>query len=131
MCDNCLNSAGSPSYTPTSTFATFVQLKCFRRKTLFFANEKTYEYFYKMEIVFRQYLPYLKTHFDAKVFDLVTFFREKLQCIPCIVLKNCHNIQSKIMLRFIRFRLRSGNRKVQLPKKIYNSKIMAMHAIIR
>lgn len=84
-----------------------------------------------MEIIIRQYLPYLKTNFNTNKYDLVNFFNEKMQGIACETLKNCHNIKNKIMMRFIRFRLRIGNSRGRLPNKIYNSKTMAMHATIR
>lgn len=34
-CESCLNSAGSPTYKSTSKFVQFVQLRCFRKNTLF------------------------------------------------------------------------------------------------
>lgn len=130
-CESCLNSAGSPTYKSISKFVQFVQLPCFRKNTLFFVNEITFQYFQLMEIIIRQYLPYLKSNYDANKYDLVHFFNEKMQHIPCVILKNCHNIKQKIMIRFIRFRLQIGNPKGRLPNKTYNSKTMAMHATVR
>jgi len=81
-------------------------MKSFRSNTLFFINNTTFEYFYQMEILIRQYLPYLKTNFDINKYDLVHFFHVQMQDITCLeTLKNCHNIKTKIMTRFIRFRL--------------------------
>lgn len=133
ICKLCLNSAGSLTYEPilNVTYTNFIQLKCFRRNTLFFVNNRTFNYFYNTEIVIRQYLPYLKENFDIKKYNIVNFFKEKMQCIQCDALKNCHNIQFKIKMYFIRFRLRISNSKKKLSNKIYNSKTMAMHALIR
>lgn len=102
-CKMCLNFAGSFTYNLSFKYAQFVQLKCFRRNTLFFVNKATFKYFHQMEIVIRQYLPCLKGKFDANKYDLVNFFKEKIMCIPCNTLKNCHNIKYKIMTRFIKF----------------------------
>lgn len=130
-CKLCLSSAGSPTYESSLKFAKFVLLKSFRRNTLFFVNDVTFQYFYQMEIIIRQYLPYLKTNFDTNKYDLVNFFHEKMQNIACETLKDCHNIKNKIMTRFSRFRLRIEQSRRRLPNKMYNSKTMAMHAAIR
>lgn len=127
VCDYCLNSAGSKVYNSNIKYSKFVYLRCFRRKTLFFVNDETFNYFYQMEIIIRKYTPYFK-NINC---NLIKFFTRKMVDIRCDTLHNCHNLFNKIMKYFIRFRVRILCKKEVLKKPVFSSKTMAMHSIIK
>ena len=129
VCNDCINSAGSKTYLNSNIkYSKFVQLKCYRTNTLFFVNNETFNYFFEMEIIFRKYIPYLKNTLNC---DLVKFFTQKMAHIRCDTLNNCHDLFNKIMIYFIRFRIRTSSKNEMLKKPIFNSKTMAMHSIIK
>ncbi|KAL6420951.1 hypothetical protein ACFW04_013617 [Cataglyphis niger] len=63
-------------YDPNIKFSKLVHLKCYRTKTLFFVNNKTFNYFYEMEVIVRRYISYLKNI----NYDLIKFFLDKTTC---------------------------------------------------
>lgn len=128
VCEMCLNSAGSTDFNG-HRFATFVLRKCFKQNTLFFANDQTFDYFVKIETIFRQYSACIREKESSK-YDLVHFLTQKMIDIPCEVLLPCHGIKKKIATRFARFRLRILRNK-QLKKQVHDSKSMAMHTLIK
>lgn len=128
ICATCLNSAGSTEYNTNMIFyAKFVHLKCFRNNTLFFVTADVFEYFINMEVIIQQYLPHLN---NVKC-NLISFFIEKMKNVSCTSLNNCHQLSFKIMKRFIAYRIKISCMKGRLIKKIYSSKTMAMHTLIR
>lgn len=126
VCLECLNSVGSKQYDPNTKYSKLVQLRCFRRNTLFFVNNETFNYFYNMEVIIRQYLSYLKNI----PCNFLAFYMNKMKIISCKTIKNCHNLPTKIMKRFILYRMRISCKRKKLQKKEYSSKTMAMHSIV-
>jgi len=51
--------------------------------------------------------------------------------IKCNTLTNCHDLANKIKIRFIKFKLKKSCQPGRLNKPVINSKIMAMHSIIK
>lgn len=51
----------------------------------------------------------------------------KMEGINCVTLQNCHNLEKKIKVCFIRFKLRTSCVQKGLNKPIYDSKTMAMY----
>lgn len=111
LCDSCIDSAGSKTYDPKVKYSRLVSLKCYRKKTLFFVNDKTFNFFLEMYIIITRYLPYIK----QKNYNIVTFLIEKLKSVECSTLKNCHNLSNKIKTRFIKFKLKKklSSRKIR------------------
>jgi len=102
-------------------------MRCYKPLTLFFVNNKTFDYFYKIEIIIRRYLSFLR----GVNCDLVQFFTQKMSNIKCDTLKNCHDLSYKIMIYFIKYRIKINCPKERLRRPIFNSKTMAMHSIIK
>ena len=127
LCDSCLDSAGSKTYNPKLQYSRLVSLKTYRQRTLFFVNEKTFQYFIYMNVIFTKYLPYVK----GINCDLLQFFKEKMKNIECNSLKTCHDLANKIKIRFIMFKIKISCRKEKLEKPVFNSKTMAMHSLVK
>lgn len=113
ICSKCLNSAGSRYYDINKKYATFVQLRCFRKNALFFVNNDTFTYFYNMEVIICQYLPFVPEYI---MYNFVTFYMNKMKPLLCPI-KLCHNLLSKIMKRFIYTRMRISCKKGKLKNK--------------
>jgi hypothetical protein len=126
ICSECINSAGSKRYDPKQQYPKLVQLRSFRKNTLFFVNNETFTYFYNMEIIIRQYLPHAKQN----LCNFVTFYMDKMKILTYPI-KSCHNLPYKIMKRFIVYRMRISCRKGRLKQKEYSSKTMAMHSVFQ
>jgi len=45
ICEKCINSAGSKTYDSNVKYSRLVSLKCYRKNTLFFVNDKTFNFF--------------------------------------------------------------------------------------
>lgn len=130
ICDRCIASAGSKTYDPKIQFSRLVSLKCYRAKTLFFVNNTTFNYFLDMNNVITSYLPHVK-QIQYSNFNIVTFFLDKMKHIQCMSLETCHNLQYKIKIRFIKFKLRKSCYTSKIKTPIYDSKTMAMYASIK
>lgn len=100
------------SNVPDYKYAKLIKLRCYKENTLFFVNENVFQYFREMENVMRTYLPYIN---DIYV-DLKSFFRFKMSNITSTVIENCHNLLSKIMDRFIIFRMKMCCKKILIMK---------------
>lgn len=126
-CLECLDSVGSKQYDPNQKYSKLVQLRCFRKNTLFFVNNETFTYFYSMEVIIRQYI----SQFKNTQCNFLAFYMDKMKNITCNTIKRCHNFPSKIMKRFIVYRMRISCKKKGLQSKEYSSKTMAMHSIVK
>ena len=88
---------------------------------------KTFNFFIKMEIIFRKNINLVK----EKNINLREFFITKFLDIP-FVLPNCHDLKFKICSRFAIFRLKISSRKGRAKNvSAYASKTMAMHTFVR
>lgn len=126
VCKTCIDSAGSKTLLPKVTYSKFVQLKCYCKHSLFSVNEETFLFFLKMEKIIKIYLPILK---NLKL-NLREFFTYKMSDLTCSHLYTCHDLSSKIKARFIIYRARIAKTK-RRDTKVYSSKSMAMHTLIR
>lgn len=54
-----------------------------------------------------------------------------MSTITCFVIKDCHNLSSKLMDRFIMFRAKMCNSNKEITDKYYSSESMAMHLGIK
>ena len=72
---------------------------------------------------------YIPNNISTQI-DLVSFFQKVFERIPS-PLKECHGIRAKVIKRFAIFRLRINNEKKKIQKKGFESKSMAMRAIVR
>lgn len=140
-CQVCMKSAGSKDFSP-SKYSKLTELKRFteKKRTLFFINDGTYDFFFQMEIVIRQYLPYFMNKVAHLHYDLEAFFYEKLSAIQFDFSSNCkdengvpveHDLKGLVIKRFTRFRLSSSNYTSKEVDKVYNSKTVAMHAAVK
>lgn len=127
ICVQCLDSVGSKQFNPSQAYSRFVQLRCFRKTSLFFVNNETFQYVYDMEIIIRQYI----SHFQSCTCNFLLFYMDKMKNVTCHTIKRCHNLPKTIMKRFILYRMRISCNKRKLSNKMYNSKTMAMHSIIK
>lgn len=105
-CNNCLNSVGSNSIN--ANYAKLSKLKRYKKGCLFFCNEITFNYFLHMETIFRKYYSIVKN----KNSDIKKFFIDKIKEIDISHIPNCHNLKSKIISRFIMFRLKIAGKKI-------------------
>lgn len=91
--------------------------------TLFFVNNRTFNFFIEMEKLFRSFIA------DCTSKNKREFFISKCQNILFFV-PSCHNLKNKIINRFITFRLKINPRTIRAQTlRHYASKTMAMHHI--
>lgn len=129
VCEECIHSAGSKKYDSSYKYCKFLRMRCYKEETLFFVNNDTFNYFYEMEIIIRRYLLFLRSlGIDC---DLLHFFLGKMNHIKHESLKNCHNLDDKIMKYFIKYRIKINCVKERLRRPLYNSITMAMHSTIK
>lgn len=107
-CTNCISAAGSK--TPIhASFTKFSILKRFREHSLYFCNEALFCFFLEMETIFKKYISIVsKQNINLKDF----FLNEMSSLSTSINLPDCHKLKSKIIKRFVIFRLKM-NVKVQ------------------
>lgn len=125
ICKDCLDSVGSYSRN-TSKYAKLSHIKCFKKDSLFFCNDLSFEYFCELEKIFSVYW----THIKDQSVALKSFYIRKMQCIAAPHIVSCHNLVKHIISRFVGFRLKiAGRKKIQGLAKQKSSKSVAMHSI--
>lgn len=126
ICSRCMEAAGSKTFIHFR-YAQLVRLKCFKQNTLYFCNESTFHLCVKMETIFRQYF---NTVTNQKNVNLKDFFVNKISegCKSFKHLPDCHNLKTKLIRRFVVFRLKIASRKCKKQKQnMYASKsVMAV-----
>lgn len=121
VCKNCFTKLGG-FRSNLNKYSRLTSLKCYKTKSLFFINEKTFDFFLKMECIFRTYFPVV---YNIKNFDLNQFFIKKFEKIFFHV-PDCHCMKLRIIRRFTAFRLKIKSEKLK-KNKHFSSKSMAMH----
>lgn len=128
ICKSCIRSAASKTVLQYA-YSKFVQYKSYTTNSLYYVNMKTFHIFVKLEKIFRHYSKYFS---QMKNVDLKSFLIQKCQGINAEHILPCHDLYSKIMKRFIVFRLKIFNKKkCNNLCKIYDSKSMAMHSVFQ
>jgi hypothetical protein len=123
-CDNCILSIGSKE-VQNCEYNNLVLLRCYKKETLFFVRPHIFDFFVKMETIFRSSFSLIKNNKNLK-----QYFYSQFSKIDCDIL-NCHNLKHKIICKYIVFRLRITNKKKVIKKRSYNSKSMAMHCNLK
>lgn len=125
ICNNCIKSVRSETSIGYS-FSKFVRFKSYSKKSLFAVNIKTFNRFIIFEKMFRHYSKY----FNIENINWQVFLISKFSEISAPYIKNCHHLYSKIIKRFVTFRLRIIQRKY-VDSKRYDSKSMAAHTFLK
>ena len=134
VCTECLNFIASKENIE-SDFSTFVTLKQYSCNSLFFVkNDVFLNLFCPIEFLFRKLEPHLISSKQNCVILLKEKFNIKLKTVN---LPTCHNIKTKIINRFINFRLKIFGVKKNKEQAIckissshLGSKSSAMRAIV-
>lgn len=84
MCNKCIDSTSLPNFK----YSKLVQLRCYRKNTLFFVNEKIFLFFIEMEKVIRLYLPKI----ENLNINVNNYFNEKIKNMTYSNLKHCSNL---------------------------------------
>ncbi|XP_071651135.1 uncharacterized protein, partial [Temnothorax longispinosus] len=124
-CDNCISSVGSKKVQNVK-YNNLVLLRRYKIETLFFVKPNIFDFFVKMETIFRNCFPHIKN----KNKNLKQYFITQFSQIDCNIL-DCHNLKYKIIFKYTIFRLRIANKKKVLKRRSYNSKTMAMHCNLK
>jgi len=104
-------------------FKSYNQIKTLHKNSLFFININTL----KISIVIEQRFRYYKKYFDdinnIKLF-LIKNFNIKIKCD----IFECHNLLTKIIVRFVIFSLRIYNKRksISLPRRYDSKSIMCI-----
>lgn len=137
VCKDCKGSAGSKQFSP-SRYSKLTELKRYTevKNTLFFVNDETFDFFFAMETVFKQYLPYFMQQVAHLHYDLESFFFKELMAIEFEFVKvctrpDCIDLKTVVIKRFTRFKLFTSNYKTESKGRVYNSKTEAMHAAVK
>lgn len=121
-CTVCINSLGSRNYNESmKDMARLTKLKAYKSNTLFFCNSHTFSFVCEMERIFKANFHNLKnSHANVKS-SLINAIQNQLMNID---FPNCHNIKTKLISRFVMFRLKIASKNNLSKKKIYASKTM-------
>lgn len=122
-CTDCVSAAGSktPIY---NSFAKFTSLKRFREHSLFFCSEVLFYFFLEMETIFRKYISIV----CKQNINLKEFFFKKMSSLS-VDMPDCHKLRSKIIKRFVMFRLKIYSKKYGNSTKQLASKTIAGHLL--
>lgn len=133
ICDICFNAVlwQGPNDHP---YAFVIDLHSYKDNNLYKVSNSCFKAIMKAEITFRQLRDTLKTVTHVKI---INFMVQQLQYVwDETQIPSCHNITNKILSRFftMRFKMYCLNQKKQFcqvnKKCMYNSKTMAMHAVV-
>lgn len=118
-CSNCVSAAGStkPIY---QKFSKLTLIKRFKEQSLYFTTELVFYFFLDMENVFRNYFDII----SSQNIDIKEFYCKEMSNLK-IDLPDCHNLKSKIIKRFIVFRLKISSKKCKAAAKKQSSKSLA------
>ena len=126
LCQNCVRSVRRKK-NDTFQYSKLVRIRCYKKDTLFYINEATFNIFLQMEHIYRQYEKQITftSHVNIKT-QLEKLFTTYIKCnfIPI-----CHNLRLKIFKRFAVFRCKIACKKYKEQKRYFDSKTMTMHTI--
>lgn len=118
VCNDCVQTCLA-SDLMLASFANFTMLKDFTGQALVYVNEETFVYFLKLEIIFREQM---SQNANSDVFNKL---KTILESIPVTHFKSCHDIKTKLINKFIYFRLKTYEPK-KVHKNKYDSRSMAV-----
>lgn len=120
VCMNCVNSCIATGI-PMDDVAFFTQLRDYTGNALTYVNVDTFNFFTELEETFKMNIDQLKVinvDLHKKLYELMT-------TIPALHMPECHSIRTKIINKYILFRLRIS--RVNTPReKRKDSKSMAI-----
>lgn len=121
-CKGCIDAAGSkkPLYR---SFTKFTNIKRFQEHTLFFVTEELFYFFLEMENIFRKFFPIV----SPQNVNVKEFLCNHIDSVDFPNIPNCHKLKSKIINRYIVFRLKINSKKCKTVSKRYASKSVASH----
>ena len=122
VCRNCITELGRFKAS-FRAYSRFTELKRFKDDSLFFVSHVTFQFFIKMECIFRTYFSIVKS---IKNLNLHKFFVKKFDKIDLNV-PDCHHMKIRLMNRFATFRLKTKSERMKKKPKHFSSKSMAMH----
>lgn len=119
-CEKCMSALGSKQVNDnTRNVSLLCRLRAYKKDALFYCNAHTFNHFCKMEEVFRKYFKLISDqNVDVKMFlfDII-----KKDCdFPTL----CHNVNNKLALRYITYRMKISSKKKIQTKIRYSSKSM-------
>lgn len=120
VCEDCVNSCIATEI-PTDDVTFFSKLRDFTGNALTYVNVDTFNFFTELEETFKRNIDQLKSinvDLDKKLHKLMS-------SIPALHMPECHSIRTKIINKYILFRLRIS--RVDIPReKRKDSKSMAI-----
>lgn len=122
-CEKCIMSVGGlkPYGLP---YEKFTKLKCFKNNTLWFANESTFEFIFRVEELFSNFIDIVK----PLNINLLQYFVMKVQNeVQVCHIPDCHDLKNTLLTRYIAFRLKITSKRRQ-NKNVFSSKSLAAHA---
>lgn len=125
VCVNCIAQTGSKTPNTTFQYSKFTQFKQYTPKeSLFYVTDKTFQYFYRLEKAFTFYINNSQRDHKTRQFKHELMFKMKRISGDFL---NCHNIDKKILSRYVLFRLKIHGIKKNRYKntKIYDSLSMS------
>lgn len=119
-CSKCIGSCMADN-APTDNISTFTCLKDYTGSSLLYVNIETYNFFIRLEQIFKQNIEVLKlvNH------DLETKLYALMSHIQADHIPDCHEIKNKLIKRYIQFRLKVSREK-RTREKRHDSKSMAI-----
>lgn len=122
-CSTCISAVGSktPMY---ETFTRFTNFQCFREDTLFFCSEETFQFFVEMENIFVMFLPSV----SVQDVNLKQFYFKEMSKLE-LNIPDCHELKTKIISRYIVYRLKINSKICKPATNTYASKSIAGHSL--
>lgn len=124
VCVNCLGSVGG--YTPYNLeYEKLTEIKRFKDKTLFFCNEETFNFIFKLESIFSNCMSVI----DCSNVAIRDFILEKMKAVAGEHILKCHSLREKLINRYLTFRLKINSNKKFFPNRsTFSSKSMNLYA---
>lgn len=119
-CSNCINSCVTNNI-PHDNVTKFASLKDYTGSALTYVNIETYNYFIKLEHVFKENITTMKMLNQ----DLEARFYSLMKNVEANHIPDCHDMKHKLMKRYIQFRLKVSREKLPRSKR-HDSKSMAV-----
>lgn len=121
-CDACLNAVGGLHHYGLP-YERLTKIKCYRKDTLFYCNEETFNFILKLEEIFQNYFEIV----SEQNINLKSFFKDKMKEVLTFHIPDCHNLKEVIVNRYLVFRLKISSKKLHKSKSIFSSKSMAAY----
>lgn len=120
LCDRCINSCTTGNQN-ANDLALLTSLRDYNGHALIYVNLETYTFFAELEKIFSHHIERLKTSQE----DVSQILLNLMVGVEVQHFASCHDMQMKIVRRYILFRLRSSMTK-PVRQKRYDSKSMSI-----